>query len=164
MAAAYFFYGNSLDNQYRSSRAGEPENDAFLTKATENYQKAAEKLSASADPNDKALGKLALQYLVAAYGADKLNDPASAEPVVQRMIQLDPSDVDNYFALANIYEIEAKRFLEYSLRWRNVPKPSIAAVQGVCIAGGLLLAWPCDLIIAADNATFSDPVVAMMTI
>ena len=53
------------------------------------------------------------------------------------------------------------RFLEYSLRWRNVPKPSIAAVQGVCIAGGLLLCWPCDLIIAADNAKFSDPVVSM---
>jgi enoyl-CoA hydratase len=65
------------------------------------------------------------------------------------------------WSLAGIYEIEARRFLEYSLRWRNVPKPSIAAVQGVCIAGGLLLAWPCDLIIAADNATFSDPVVSL---
>jgi enoyl-CoA hydratase/carnithine racemase len=63
------------------------------------------------------------------------------------------------WTLAGIYEIEARRFLEYSLRWRNVPKPSIAAVQGVCIAGGLLLCWPCDLIIAADNARFSDPVV-----
>src|SRR5215471_8096873 len=51
--------------------------------------------------------------------------------------------------------------LEYSLRWRNVPKPSIAAVQGKCIAGGLLLCWPCDLIVAADNAEFSDPVVYM---
>ncbi len=65
------------------------------------------------------------------------------------------------WTLAGIYEIEAKRFLEYSLRWRNVPKPSIAAVQGVCIAGGLLLCWPCDLIIAADNAKFSDPVINM---
>ena len=65
------------------------------------------------------------------------------------------------WTLGGIYEIEAKRFLEYSLRWRNVPKPSIAAVQGVCISGGLLLCWPCDLIIAADNATFSDPVVMM---
>lgn len=63
--------------------------------------------------------------------------------------------------LADIYKTESRRFLEYSLRWRNVPKPSIAAVQGVCIAGGLLLAWPCDLIIAADNARFSDPVVNM---
>ncbi len=65
------------------------------------------------------------------------------------------------WTVAQIYEIEARRFLEYSLRWRNVPKPSIAAVQGVCIAGGLLLCWPCDLIVAADNATFSDPVVSM---
>ncbi len=39
--------------------------------------------------------------------------------------------------------------------------PSIAAVQGACIAGGLLLCWPCDLIVAADNATFSDPVVSL---
>ncbi len=65
------------------------------------------------------------------------------------------------WTLGGIYEIEAKRYLEYTLRWRNVPKPSIAAVQGVCIAGGLMLAWPCDLIIAAENAKFSDPVVAM---
>jgi enoyl-CoA hydratase/carnithine racemase len=60
-----------------------------------------------------------------------------------------------------IYQLEARTYLEYSLRWRNVPKPSIAAVQGKCIAGGLLLCWPCDLIVAADNAEFSDPVVFM---
>ncbi|HZT67839.1 MAG TPA: enoyl-CoA hydratase [Acidimicrobiales bacterium] len=65
------------------------------------------------------------------------------------------------WTLEGIYKNEARRFLEYSLRWRNVPKPSIAAVQGVCIAGGLLLCWPCDLIVAADNAKFSDPVVNM---
>ncbi len=60
-----------------------------------------------------------------------------------------------------VYKYEARRYLEYSLRWRNVPKPSIAAVQGKCIAGGLLLCWPCDLIVAADNAEFSDPVAYM---
>jgi enoyl-CoA hydratase len=37
-------------------------------------------------------------------------------------------------------------------------KPSVAAVQGKCIAAGLMLCWPCDLIIASDNAQFSDPV------
>jgi enoyl-CoA hydratase/carnithine racemase len=72
----------------------------------------------------------------------------------------DPSQPTK-FTLAGIVATESKRYLEYSLRWRNVPKPSIAAVQGVCIAGGLLLCWPCDLIVAADNAKFSDPVVAM---
>jgi len=60
-----------------------------------------------------------------------------------------------------IYTTESRRYLEYSLRWRNVPKPSIAAVQGRCISGGLLLCWPCDLIIAAEDALFSDPVVLM---
>jgi enoyl-CoA hydratase len=34
-------------------------------------------------------------------------------------------------------------------------------VQGKCIAAGLMLCWPCDLIIAADNAEFSDPVLRM---
>jgi enoyl-CoA hydratase/carnithine racemase len=63
--------------------------------------------------------------------------------------------------LETIYQVEARRYLEYSLRWRNVPKPSIAAVQGRCIAGGLLLCWPCDLIVAAEDALFSDPVVSM---
>ena len=63
--------------------------------------------------------------------------------------------------LEEIYSIESRRYLEYTLRWRNVPKPSIAAVQGKCIAGGLMLCWPCDLIVAAENAEFSDPVVHM---
>ncbi|MFJ3775822.1 enoyl-CoA hydratase [Streptomyces sp. NPDC090075] len=60
-----------------------------------------------------------------------------------------------------IYRAENRRYLEYTLRWRNTPKPSIAAVQGRCIAGGLMLCWPCDLIVAAEDALFSDPVVTM---
>src|SRR3954454_5418251 len=104
LASAYFFLGNSYDNLYKPSKKGDPENDALLTKAVDNYQKAAEKLSSSPDPNNKKLGTLALQYLVASYGADKLNDPAKAEPVVQKMIQLEPGEPANYFALAKIYE------------------------------------------------------------
>jgi tetratricopeptide (TPR) repeat protein len=48
--------------------------------------------------------KLSLEYLVSAYGPDKLNDPSQAEPIVQEMIKLDPSDPANYFVLAKIYE------------------------------------------------------------
>ncbi|MFF5254528.1 enoyl-CoA hydratase [Streptomyces leeuwenhoekii] len=60
-----------------------------------------------------------------------------------------------------IYDAETRRYLEYALKWRNLPKPTIAAVQGKCIAAGLMLCWPCDLIVAAENAEFSDPVVHM---
>ncbi len=56
------------------------------------------------------------------------------------------------------YEEEA--FFGLCWRWRNIPKPLIAEVQGKVIAAGLMLAWICDLIVAADNATFTDPVVA----
>jgi tetratricopeptide (TPR) repeat protein len=101
---AYFFLGNSYDNQWKPSKKGEPENDALMEKAVDNYQKAAEKLSGSADPNDKLLSKRSLEFLVAAYRADKLNDPAKAEPVVQKMIQLEPGEPTNYFQLATIYE------------------------------------------------------------
>lgn len=104
LSQAYFYLANSYDNQFRPSRKGEAANDALLDKAIAHYKTASEKLSASASEADKKLGKLSLEYLVAAYGPDKLNDPAQAEPVVQRMIQLEPNEPSNYFALAKIYE------------------------------------------------------------
>ena len=45
-----------------------------------------------------------MQYLVAAYGPEKLNNPAEAEPIVKSMIKVDPSDYVNYLELAKIYE------------------------------------------------------------
>ncbi|GAA4250423.1 enoyl-CoA hydratase [Dactylosporangium darangshiense] len=56
---------------------------------------------------------------------------------------------------------ESEVYLGMCRRWRELPKPTIAMVQGACIAGGLMLAWCCDLIIAADDAFFADPVVRM---
>jgi enoyl-CoA hydratase len=68
---------------------------------------------------------------------------------------------DGRWSLSRIYANELRVYFGYSLNWRNVPKPSIAAVQGKCIAGGLMLCWPCDIILAAENAEFSDPVIRM---
>ncbi|MGG7101985.1 enoyl-CoA hydratase [Rhodococcus sp. 24CO] len=56
---------------------------------------------------------------------------------------------------------EMEVYLGMCRRWREIPKPTIAMVQGACIAGGLMLAWVCDMIVAADDAFFSDPVVRM---
>jgi enoyl-CoA hydratase len=59
------------------------------------------------------------------------------------------------------YAREMEVYLGMCRRWREIPKPTIAMVQGACIAGGLMLAWVCDLIVASDDAFFSDPVVRM---
>jgi enoyl-CoA hydratase len=59
------------------------------------------------------------------------------------------------------YAREMEVYLGMCRRWREIPKPAIAMVQGACIAGGLMLAWVCDLIVAAEDAFFADPVVAM---
>ncbi|MFF3569163.1 enoyl-CoA hydratase [Nocardia jiangxiensis] len=59
------------------------------------------------------------------------------------------------------YARELEVYLGMCRRWREIPKPTIAMVRGACIAGGLMLAWVCDLIIAAEDAFFSDPVVRM---
>ena len=56
---------------------------------------------------------------------------------------------------------EKEIYLGFSERWRNMPKPTIAAVQGKAISGGLMLIWPCDIIVASDDAEFIDNTVAM---
>ena len=60
-----------------------------------------------------------------------------------------------------LYAREHEVYLGMCRRWRELPKPTIAMVQGACVAGGLMLAWVCDLVIADERAFFSDPVVRM---
>ena len=56
---------------------------------------------------------------------------------------------------------EKEIYLGFSERWRNIPKPTIAEVQGKVVAGGLMLIWPCDLIVASEDAQFMDNTVTM---
>ena len=63
-----------------------------------------------------------------------------------------------------LYTREQEVYLGMCRRWRDIPKPTIAMVQGACIAGGLMLAWVCDLIVASDDAFFQDPVSKLMGI
>ena len=99
MSTAYFYLANSYDNLFKPSRKGEAQNDEYLRKAVDGYRKCAD--GAQTDPK---LKKLSLEYLVAAYGPDKMADPAQAVPLIEEMIKIDPSEPTNYFVLAKMYE------------------------------------------------------------
>ena len=98
MTVVYFYLANSYDNLYRPSKPGASVNPEMLQKAIENYKTAVER-----EPDPK-MKKLSLQYLAAAYGPDKLDDPEQAEPILRQMIELDPADTAAYFVYARIQE------------------------------------------------------------
>jgi enoyl-CoA hydratase len=52
------------------------------------------------------------------------------------------------------FDHSRENFVEKTLRWRNVPKPTIAGVQGYCIFAGWMVASAMDIIYAADDAMF----------
>lgn len=66
------------------------------------------------------------------------------------------------FTVEERWAYESERYFGYCMRIRDFPKPTIAQVQGACVAGGFMLANMCDLVVAADDAYFSDPVTATM--
>jgi enoyl-CoA hydratase len=58
-------------------------------------------------------------------------------------------------------ELERRYYWDPALALRDVPRPTVAQVHGHCIAGGLMLAAMCDIVVASEDAVFSDPVLRM---
>lgn len=59
------------------------------------------------------------------------------------------------------YAHEREMYFDRCIAIHDFPKPTIAAVQGKCVAAGLMLAAMCDLVVAADDAQFQNPVARM---
>ena len=62
------------------------------------------------------------------------------------------------FTVEERWEYESRRYYGYCLRIWDFPKPTVAQVQGACVAGGFMIANMCDLVVCAETAYFSDPV------
>jgi tetratricopeptide (TPR) repeat protein len=102
---AYFYLANAHENAYRSTREGDPENDAHLPAAEKYYRMAYEQIDpASREGQGATFKKRSLEYLVGLYGPGKLDDPQKAEAVGRQIVDLDPSDINSYHGLAQLYE------------------------------------------------------------
>lgn len=105
---SYFFLGNSYDKMYRVTRKGEAENDSYLQKAVDNYRKSIEMLKNSNEPQAAQFRNLSYQYLIAAYGSDRLNDFTQAEAVAKELIAAVPDEPGNYQALGRLYQDQGR--------------------------------------------------------
>jgi len=78
---------------------------------------------------------------------------------------LDPAAADPWRAMRDTPEGKLRHeqvmYFDKCVKIYDFRKPTIAAVQGSCVAAGLMLACMCDLIVAADDAVFSNPVLRM---
>lgn len=63
------------------------------------------------------------------------------------------------YSVEERYAFEQKYYYDIALKLWDCPKPTIAAVQGACVAGAFMLANMCDLLVASEDAFFADPVV-----
>jgi len=78
---------------------------------------------------------------------------------------LDPAAADPWREMRDTPEGKLRHeqvmYFDKCVKIYDFRKPTIAAVQGSCVAAGLMLACMCDLIVAADDAKFSNPVLRM---
>lgn len=67
--------------------------------------------------------------------------------------------VRSTYTVEERWAYEEQRYYRYCMNLLDFPKPTIAQVNGACISGGFMLANMCDLLIASEDAYFSDPVI-----
>jgi len=129
---AYFFLGNSYDNLYKPARKGEVENDGYLQKAADNYRLAIDKLAAATDPKEQEIRRYAYEYLIMAYGPEKLSDFTRAEPIATELIAANPDEPTFYQSLGKLYEDQG-RFEEAEAQYLKAVqlRPSDALVYQV---------------------------------
>ena len=112
LTPAYFYIANSYDSMFKPGGT-DAANIHNLDEAIRYYELAIEEIP------DQSLKLLSMQYLVAAFGPDKANDPSRTEPLLRDMISSDPENPDNYFRLAQLYE-EAGLFDDAEFIYRVV--------------------------------------------
>lgn len=67
--------------------------------------------------------------------------------------------VRSTYTVEERWAYEQQRYYRYCMNVLDFPKPTIAQVNGACISGGFMLANMCDLMVASEDAYFSDPVI-----
>ena len=66
------------------------------------------------------------------------------------------------FTVEQRHAFESKFYFDYCLRIWDFPKPTISQVQGACLAGAIMLANMCDLMVVSDDAYFSDAIASTL--
>ena len=103
LAPAYFYLGSSHQALYRPSAEGDPDNDAHLTTAIENYKKTLEVATGGSEVQ-KSLRMNALAALTGIYSEDPHVDYDTAIGYANQLIGERPEDIKNLFAMANLFE------------------------------------------------------------
>lgn len=109
MAAAHFYLASSHQALYRPGK-DDPENKAHLDAAIEQYKKTLE-VDKGVSENDKKVRLNTLGALTAIYSEDPYRDFDTAEKYAKELVQENPNDLKNLFAMANLYE----KFEKYDL-------------------------------------------------
>ena len=105
LVTTHFYRGSSNHLLYRPSKFDDPENDALLEAAIEDYEKAIELSEQHTGEFEmlKPYQQYGMEQLAAIY-RDNLDDFQSAERYFKSLIEFDSKTPERYYALADVYE------------------------------------------------------------